>query len=346
MKLTVDIEKRMGGFLLQSRFETGDGPLALLGASGCGKSVTLRCVAGILTPDRGRIALGDTVLYDSAAKISLTPQRRRVGYLFQQYALFPNMTLRQNIESVIHNRACRQKRTDVLLERFRLTEQAALRPRQLSGGQQQRAALARILASEPSAILLDEPFSALDSHLKGRLEPELAEALAAFSGPVVWVTHDPGEARRNCSQVCVMEDGRTEPVRSMKDLFANPGTRSAARLTGCENDIAATPVGNAVELPAWGIRLSCEQPVPPETTAVGIRARSLRPSEKGADNAFPCRVTRAAEDVSGWSILLRPLSAAPGTPLLRMALKTGSPIPAPGEVLWAAVPSDEILLLR
>ena len=147
MALSVNIQKRLGGFHLEVQFETEEGVLALLGASGCGKSVTLRCIAGIMTPDEGRIELDGVTLFDSAARINLPPQRRRTGYLFQQYALFPNMTVRQNIAAVIQNRACRHARTGDLLRRFCLEDAAELRPRQLSGGQQQRAALARILAA-------------------------------------------------------------------------------------------------------------------------------------------------------------------------------------------------------
>ena len=162
MSLCVEIQKRLGDFQLDVQFEAHQEPLALLGASGCGKSVTLRCIAGILTPDTGKIVLDGAVLYDSTAHINLPPQRRNVGYLFQQYALFPNMTVRQNIAAAVRNRGRRAAEVTEKLRRFRLEEVADRRPAQLSGGQQQRTALARILASEPGMILLDEPFSALD----------------------------------------------------------------------------------------------------------------------------------------------------------------------------------------
>ena len=173
MRLTVDIRKRLGDFQLQAAFTAEAGaPLALLGASGCGKSVTLRCVAGIMRPDEGHIELDGTVLYDSAGHIDLPPQRRSVGYLFQQYALFPNMTAAQNILCVIRTGSRTEKKETLaaLLRTFRLEGLEKKLPAQLSGGQQQRVALARILASEPQAILLDEPFSALDSYLKWELE--------------------------------------------------------------------------------------------------------------------------------------------------------------------------------
>ena len=146
--------------------------MALLGASGCGKSVTLKCIAGIMTPDRGHIILDGETLFDSEKHINLSPQKRRVGYLFQQYALFPNMTVLQNIQCGIRpgSRAERRRRAEEQLRRFRLEGLEKKYPAQLSGGQQQRTALARILASEPRAILLDEPFSALDGfHRPARL---------------------------------------------------------------------------------------------------------------------------------------------------------------------------------
>ena len=194
MSLYVDIEKRLGAFRLQSKFEVADETLALLGASGCGKSVTLKCIAGIMTPDRGRIVLNGRVLFDSEKKIDLTPQQRRVGYLFQQYALFPNMTVEQNILCGIRAGSRSEKRT-LLSEKIRLFRLEGLEkkhPAQLSGGQQQRVALARILCSEPQAILLDEPFSALDSYLKWNLELELSDLLAGFRGPILWVSHELG----------------------------------------------------------------------------------------------------------------------------------------------------------
>ena len=218
MSLSVAIRKRLGDFSLDVQFEAGDTPLALFGASGCGKSVTLKCIAGILRPDEGRITLDGRVLFDSAAGIDLPPQQRHVGYLFQQYALFPNMTVRQNIAAAVRRNDRRETLVRDLLHRFRLEDKASLRPRQLSGGQQQRTALARILASEPSAILLDEPFSALDSYLRSQLEVELAEFLSDFGGPLLWVSHDRGEVLRNCPAICVMEHGRSQPVTTAQDL--------------------------------------------------------------------------------------------------------------------------------
>ena len=176
MALTVQIQKRYGNFRLDVDFTAESGQsLALLGASGCGKSTALKCIAGVDRPDRGRVELDGRVLFDSEAGIDLPPQKRRAGLLFQSCALFPNMTVERNIAVCLGRleRPRRRERTAELLALLRLEGQAGLYPRQLSGGQRQRAALARCLAAEPRALLLDEPFSALDSFLKWRLEQEL-----------------------------------------------------------------------------------------------------------------------------------------------------------------------------
>ena len=164
MKLWVDIEKRLPGFHLQVQFAADAEATALLGASGCGKSMTLRCIAGVERPDKGRICLGDRVLFDSEAGIDLPPQQRGVGLLFQNYALFPNMTVEQNILCGLkaeRDKAARKARCAGMLRALRLEELASRRPAELSGGQQQRTALARILVGKPNILMLDEPFLSL-----------------------------------------------------------------------------------------------------------------------------------------------------------------------------------------
>ena len=347
MALSVNIRKKLGSFQLEVQFEAEQGtPLALLGASGCGKSVTLRCIAGILKPDEGRITLDGVVLYDSAARIDLPPQQRRVGYLFQQYALFPNMTVRQNIAAAVPNRRERSVQTAELLRRFQLEEVASQRPWQLSGGQQQRCALARILASAPRVILLDEPFSALDSYLKCQLEWELAEMLSTFSGPVVWVSHDRGEVLRNCPEVCVMDRGQAQITLAMRELMAHPGSEAAARLSGCENFVDAMGHGNTVTLRDWGVTLNCTAPVPDTVCRIGIRARNLHPAEEQTMNAISCRVVRVVEDTDALTVLLRPDGAAPNLPPVRMAATKGSWKKTAGEQIIVTVDPDGILPLE
>lgn len=320
--LTVDIRKRLGDFRLEVQLQADRDTLALLGASGSGKSVTLRCAAGLLTPDEGRITLDGRVLYDSAGGINLPPQRRGVGYLFQSCALFPHMTVRQNIAAVVPGRRERAETAASLLRRFRLEAAAELRPRQLSGGQQQRAALARLLASGPKAILLDEPLSALDGFLRGQLEWELAETLETFHGPVLWVSHDLGEVLRNCRRVCVLDQGRSQGVRPLEELLENPGTLAAARLSGCENCTEAELRDGRLRLPAWGLTLDWTAPAPENVRWAGIRARHVLPAPEGAENAVPCRVLRAVREETGVTVFLRPETAPPGSEPLRMASET------------------------
>ena len=336
MPLSVDIQKKMGGFQLQVQFEAEAERLALLGASGCGKSVTLRCIAGIMKPDAGKIVLDGTILFDSAAKVNLPPQRRQVGYLFQQYALFPHMTAAQNIAAAVRERAKREEAVNRLLRRFQLEQAAGLRPAQLSGGQQQRTALARILASEPKILLLDEPFSALDSFLKYQLEAELLDALDGFPGTVLWVSHDRGEVFRSCRRVCVMEGGRSGPVQSLRELFHAPDTEAAARLSGCKNYAGAVPRGDKVYLPEWNLTLNCGRPVPDRVRRMGVRAHFVTLAEGQEENSFPCSVLRAVEDVFNTIVLLRPEGAEPNAPLLRMELE---------KMAWRAVQPKQRLLV-
>ena len=347
MALSVDIRKQLGNFRLEVQFDAGGETLALLGASGCGKSVTLKCIAGILKPDEGRITLDGVTLFDSAARIDLPPQRRHVGYLFQNYALFPNMTVAQNIAAGVKERVRRREITAEKLRQFRLEDVSGQKPWQLSGGQQQRTALARILASEPKAILLDEPLSALDSYLKYQLELELAETLDAFPGTAVWVSHDRGEVFRSCRRVCVLDAGKSQPVQTLEELFRAPGTEAAARLSGCRNCAGAEPRGEAVFVPAWNVTLRCAGPAADHVRSIGIRAHQVRPAPPGTVNSFPCAVVRVVEDVFSTVVMLRPEGAATDAPLLRMELDKSVWQAVPDKQrLTAAIPPEDILLLK
>lgn len=347
MALTARIQKRYGDFLLDVDL-TAENILALLGASGCGKSVSLKCIAGIDRPDQGRIELDGRVLFDSEAGIDLPPQERRVGLLFQSCALFPHMTVERNVSVCLGrlDKRKRRERTAELLALLRLEGQAALYPRQLSGGQRQRAALARILAAEPRALLLDEPFSALDSFLKWQLEQELREVLDRFPGPVIWVSHDRGEVFRNCPRVCVLEDGKSSPVTATAELMANPGTVGAARLSGCKNCVPARPGPGPglAEVPDWGLTLRLSAPWREGVTALGVRAERVHPAGPGEVNAFPCQVLRAVEDLSSIALALRPEGASPEAPPLWMELPKGAALPDGGRLLAAVRPEDLMLL--
>ena len=218
MELQVHIKKRLGEFCLEANLSSGDGLLSLLGASGCGKTLTLKCIAGIERPDEGRIILGSRVLFDSDQKINLPPQKRRVGYMFQDYALFPHMTVRQNILAGM-GRKPDPSLADPFLERFRIADLGERLPRELPGGQQQRTAMARIAAQDPDVILLDEPFAALDTMLKWELENEMLQMLSEEKKPVIFVSHDLDEVYRMGSNVCMMKEGRTGAILSTEQFF-------------------------------------------------------------------------------------------------------------------------------
>ncbi len=340
--LQVDIQKQLGSFRLETQFSAENETMALLGASGSGKSLTLRCIAGIERPDQGRIVLDGQVLYDSAAKINLPPQRRQVGYLFQQYALFPTMTVEQNILAGLHGCPRRDRKQEALdiIRRFRLTGLEKKLPSQLSDGEQQRVALGRILAAKPKVVLLDEPFSALDSYLKWGLELELGELLSDFSGSILWVTHDRDEAYRHCRRVCIMDRGHSS-VTTMEHLLHEPQTVSAARLSGCKNFIACKAVDGRIQAPDWGISLCCGS-IRPGASVLGIPAAAI--SLEGDANPLPCRVARVIRDVNSTIVLARPLSALPGTPPLRAELLAGFTI-AEGDSLQLYLNPQKLLPL-
>lgn len=348
MALHVDIRKRLGSFSLDVAFTARGGEVTgLLGASGCGKSLTLKCVAGIERPDEGRIELDGRVLFDSAARIDLPPQKRQVGYLFQSYALFPNMTVEQNIAAGARDRSARAQTTARLIRALWLEGQEKKYPRQLSGGQQQRAALARILANAPRALLLDEPFSALDSYLKWQVELELMDLLDQFPGPVAFVTHSRDEVRHLCRQVCVLERGRAQPLLPVEALFQAPGTRSACLLSGCKNISRARSLPDGrVEALDWDAVLSPGRPLPEGLAFLGIRAHFLRPAAGPGPNCLRCRVLRVVEEMFSTVVMLSTPGGDQGACRLRMELDKAAwaALGDPKE-LWVELPSDELMFL-
>ena len=346
MSLFVDIEKNYGSFHLKMKFETGDDTLALLGASGCGKSLTLKCIAGIETPDRGRIVVDDVVLFDSQKKINLSPQQRRTGLMFQNYALFPNMTVLQNIRAGASRERDKQKRdaaVEAVLDSFGLTQLKHHLPHQLSGGQQQRVALARILVSDPRILLLDEPFSALDSHLRFRLEQEVKQVIRRFGKTVVLVSHDRDEVFRMSQRIAIVENGSVTAIGSNKDVFSAPGTMGGAALTGCKFLSKVVPRGNhRVYALDWGIELTIPETAG-EITAVGVRMHDIRTGL--GENGFRCRVVEEIENPFSYTLMLRPVDAPVGSPF-------GYTI---GKEKWEQnkiseveihIPRDAVLLLR
>lgn len=310
MAITVDIRKKLGEFKLDVCFESGEGIMALLGASGCGKSMTLKCIAGIETPDEGRIVLNGRILFDSEKKINLTPQKRRVGYLFQNYALFPKMTVAQNIAAGI---ADKSQRGDIIagkIKAFHLEGLEDKYPFQLSGGQQQRVALARILANRPNLIMLDEPFSALDAYLRWQMEIEVSDIISNYGGTTLFVSHSRDEVYRLCDRVSVINDGKSEPAVSVSDLFEKPRTLSAALITGCKNYSRAEIIeGSILRAVDWGVLLDCGKQPDSPTNYIGVRAHYITPTESTGKNTIDCDIIRVIDDVFSTVIMLRPKGA-------------------------------------
>ncbi len=338
--LSVDIEKHLAGFDLRVAFEVaGAGEtLALLGPSGCGKSMTLRCIAGVLRPDRGRITLGERVLFDSEEGIDLPPQQRRVGYLFQSYALFPTMTVLQNVIAGAcgASRAERLARAREQIKIMRLEGLEDHLPAELSGGQQQRCAMARILANDPELICLDEPFSALDGYLRWQLELELADTLRSFSGGAVFVSHDRDEVYRLCDSVCVMSAGRCDPKRGVRELFAAPTTLAAALISGCKNVSRAELAGpGLLRCEDWGVTLTSGLACPEDVTHAGLRAHYLqarRGTVAEGPNDIPCTVDRVIDSCFSTIVMAR----TPGGALLRYECEKKA---------WDALGNPESLML-
>jgi len=348
MGLLVDIKKTLGAFRLEVSFHAEREILALLGASGCGKSMTLKCIAGIETPDEGHIELDGRVLFDSGKKINLTPQKRRVGYLFQQYALFPNMTVAQNIACGVRDKSRCKEVVAGKLSSLQLDGMEEKYPRQLSGGQLQRVALARILANEPELLLLDEPFSALDSYLKWQMELELADTLAAFGGTAVFVSHSRDEVYRLCDCVAVLSCGRAEAKISVKSLFENPETLSSCILSGCKNFSRIKAVNSTrVEALDWGVTLTVNHPIPRDATHLGVRSHSIVPVREAGDNRIRCKAARVIDDVLTTVVVCSTPAGGTGYSVLHieMSKEKWAAFGSPAE-LYVQIEPANIMLLR
>ena len=268
MSLEVNITKKLDGFTLHANFAARSTATAILGASGCGKSMTLRCIAGIVKPDAGRIVLDGRVLFDSAQHIDLPPQQRGVGLLFQNYALFPNMTVEQNV-----------------LCGLKAEKDKAARKARCAG-------------------MLDEPFSALDSYLREEMEGEVGSLLAGFGGTALLVTHNRDEAYRLCRDMIVMDGGQVLRTGGTKEVFADPQSTTAARLTGCKNILSCTRVdAHTVRLTGWDAPLHLAAEVPETCTAVGIRAHDFAPCAPAAPNALPVQLNSTSENPFDWNLI-------------------------------------------
>lgn len=298
MSVEVKIKKVFPGFTLDVEFIHENGRMGILGASGSGKSMTLKCIAGIEKPDEGRIVVNDKVLYDSEMKVNLPPQQRKVGYLFQNYALFPNMSVEGNIGVGIKDKNRRKDAVKKQIRRFQLEGLEGRYPAQLSGGQQQRVALARLMASEPDIIMLDEAFSALDTYLKETLQLEMMEILDQYDRDVLMVSHSRDEIYKFCPDCMVVDQGKVLSRGNTKAVFERPQYVGVARLTGCKNVVEARKLDSEhVFVPGWNVNLKSAVPVPDDVTHVGIRAHCFKPVSGDESNCIPVHTVGMTEDI-------------------------------------------------
>ncbi len=302
MTLDLDIRRRLSGFSLDVAFTAGDERVVLFGPSGAGKSLTLQCIAGITRPDDGRIVANGRVLFDAGARVNLPPQRRRVGYVPQRYALFPHLTVAEQIAYGLRGLSPAERRARVreLIDLMGLRGLEDRRPAALSGGQQQRVALARALAPDPDTLLLDEPFAALDVGLRAELRDELVALQQRRALTVVIVTHDLSDAFLLAQRVVVIDGGRTLQQGSREDVFYRPATRRVAEFVETRNILPAAIVAveSGIVTLAWnGVRLEADAPSgttlrPGQTVDVCIRPTRImiKPPEvesyAGRQNVF------------------------------------------------------------
>ncbi|MGI6117449.1 MAG: sulfate/molybdate ABC transporter ATP-binding protein [Bilifractor sp.] len=297
-ELTIRLRKKLNEFDLDIDLKETSSRIGILGPSGCGKSMTLKSIAGIVTPDAGRIRLGERLLFDSDSKINVRPQKRRIGYLFQNYALFPTMTAEQNIAAgLTGDKRTIRERVKKMIREFHLEGLEKEYPGRLSGGQQQRVALARLMAYEPDVILLDEPFSAMDAFLRDQLQEQMAEILARYDGSMILVSHNRDEIYRFCDHLIILDRGHVVCEGNTRDVFADPKKKTAARLTGCKNytDLVRTDVHHA-RLVDWGIDIETKREIPEGTDCLGYRAHDFIPLWGTREtNSFPAVLKNSAD---------------------------------------------------
>lgn len=272
--------------------------------------MSLRCIAGVETPDEGLIILNNRVLFDSKKRINLLPKNRKVGLLFQNYALFPNMTLQENIAMGIpKNKKDKVENMKVIKEKIKAFSLEGLEdnyPHQLSGGQQQRVALARMLVNEPEILMLDEPFSALDEHLRWQMEQELIVLLKEHKGSALYVSHNKDEVYRICDRIAVINNGKIEEIKEKEELFNHPTTINTATLTGCKNISNIKKIDdNKIFSYDWNLELSCNKKIEDDIQYVGIHTHHLKIcSSIKNDNTFELKIVERIENIFSYILVL------------------------------------------
>ncbi len=304
--LKASIEKQVGNFKLSLDFVAEKGVLGIFGPSGCGKTMTLKCLAGLISPDNGEIILNDRVLFSSKDHINILTRRRNIGYVFQNAALFPHLSVRKNISYSLSDidRNTRNIKTNEMIERMQLTGMANRYPSQLSGGQKQRVALARTMIRKPDLLLLDEPFSAMDNHLKVLLEKELMSIIQEnYDGVVVFVTHNIDEAYRICDNLLIINQGKCFQLGTKDDIIHRPANTTAAKITNCKNIFQVTVLEEGLDfvlLKSNNLVFKAAKSSPLKKQMIaGIRANHLKlvPKEDTSENTFQAQIIEIRDTI-------------------------------------------------
>lgn len=354
MSLYIDIEKNFRDFSMRVKLADTSSSMGILGASGSGKSMTLRCIAGIEKPDKGKIIINGKTVFDSEKGINEKPQKRKVGYLFQNYALFPTMTVEKNIGCGFHGK--KEERSEKIAEyitRYHLEGLEKRYPHQLSGGQQQRAALARMMIGEPDVILLDEPFSALDSYLKDVLQRDMKEFLKDYKGDMILVTHSREEAFQFCRELTLLKDGNVLVSGETRSIFDEPGSVEAARLTGCKNITEIQRLdSHHIYAKDWKMTLCTEKEVLSCHTHAAVRGHWLAEENsipsyiKGEENVVSVEVVEEAETPFEEQYLIRREGETEALPIWLMRAKKGTDSNEKSVPCRVYFPPEKIMLLQ
>ena len=290
MRIEFDIKKKYKDFSLDVSLHTDSKRIGILGASGCGKTMTLKSVAGLIKPDEGKITVDDKVLFDSGTKTDVRPGKRRIGYLFQNYALFPNMTVEENIKAALRGaqndaKGYKKNTSEDIMTAFDLTDLRFRFPHELSGGQQQRTALARMIACDPDLLLLDEPFSAMDTFMREGLRLDLIRFLEKYDKAFILVSHDRDEIYQLCDYLLLIDKGKVIAHGPTESIFSHPETPAAARLTGCKNISRIEKIGDhRFRALDWnGIELETDRSINDEIGYAGIRAHDFSADDRGSN---------------------------------------------------------------
>ncbi|WP_297688588.1 ATP-binding cassette domain-containing protein [uncultured Anaerococcus sp.] len=297
--LECKIKKAFKNFYLDTDFLMQDSRLGLLGPSGSGKSLTLKAIAGLIRPDSGKIILNGRTLFDSENKINLKPQERRVGFLFQDYALFPNFTVEENVRSGLRdNKADIEER----LNEMRIFHIRDKYPDQISGGERQRTALCRILVNDPEILLLDEPFSALDEFLRSEIEEEVIKFIDTYKLKTILVSHNKEEVYRICDSIVSISSGKTNSVKSRTEFFENPTNITEAKLIGIKNFSTFDMKDNEIFLKAWGISIKTSRKF--DGDIIGIKDKAIMlSSDPLNDDSIKIDTYRLVENIDSCLIV-------------------------------------------